>query len=75
MRVREAVLDVILFSSAPNLRKLWLILVNGSRGKNLDFEEWLGILCFMMGVDQKEYIRKRLENILRHRKVKLNGRF
>jgi len=58
--VKEVILDVILFSNNTHLKKLWLILINSGYPKAIDFEQWLKILCFIMGADQKNFIRKRI---------------
>jgi len=68
-------MDVILFSNSANLTKLWLILLKSDYPKTIDLDQWLNILCFMMGVDQKNFIRKRLENILKYRKIDLSSKF
>ena len=68
-------MDVILFSNSANLNKLWLILLKSGYPKTIDLDQWLDMLCFMMGVDQKNFIRKRLENILKYRKIDLSSKF
>lgn len=51
LTVRQAIFDTILFSHCTNLKKVELILNNRPHEDYLTFEEWLGLLCFMMGAD------------------------
>ena len=67
IRARQVILDSILFSPKLPLKKLELILLHSYRSESLSFEEWLQLLVFMLGTDQRETIRKRLTAILKHR--------
>ena len=58
--VKQAIFDTILFSHCNNLKKVELLLNNRPHGDYLTLEEWLNLLCFMMGSDEKSFIRKRL---------------
>ena len=51
LTVRQVIFDVILFSQGSNLKKLELILNNRGHGERLNLDEWVSVLCFMMGVN------------------------
>lgn len=73
--IKAVIFDLILFSQITNLKKIELILNNRGRQDTLNIDDWVTVLCFIMGVDQKEFIRKRLENVLTQRKIHLKGRY
>lgn len=72
---QQAVLDAILFSSRPPIQRLELVLDHFNREKELKFDEWLDVLVYMLGSDQKELVRRRLNKMLAYRKVELKGKF
>ena len=75
LTVRQVIFDVILFSQGNNLKKMELVLNYYGQGVTLELEEWVDVLCFMMGINEKNFIKKRLENLLRHKKIQLNASF
>lgn len=50
-------------------------MINYNREENLSFEEWLDLLAYMVGSEQRETIRRRLANFLKHKKIQLDSYF
>ena len=73
--MKQVQFDIILFDQCDNLRKLELILNQKAHGECFTFEEWVNVLCFMIGVDGRKNIEKKLESILKSEKLKLNGQY
>jgi hypothetical protein len=72
---RQAVLDAILFSSKPPLMRLELILEYFNKEDSLSFEQWVEVLVYMLGSDQKELVRRKLSKLLNHRRVQIDAYF
>ena len=60
LTVRQVISDYILFSPCNNLKKIELILNNRGHRQKLNFDEWVSLLCFMIGTNEKKVTKKRL---------------
>lgn len=50
-------------------------MIHYNREENLSFVEWLDLLTYMVGSEERETIRRRLANFLKHKEIQLDSYF